>query len=57
VRVSFSEVQSSVEAGCTDAQIAWPVWVRIFECLGQAHSNGRTGRCRESNPSIRNRCV
>jgi len=49
-------VQSSVEAGRTDVQIAWPRWVGVFECLAQAHSNDSTGRFRESDPSIRNHC-
>ena len=31
VCVSFPEVQSSEEAGCTDVQIAWPLWVRVFK--------------------------
>jgi len=39
----------------TDVQIAWPLWVRAFKCLVQAHSNDNTGKCRESDPSIRNR--
>jgi len=29
--------------------------VRVFKCLAQAHSNDNTGKCRESDPSIRNR--
>ena len=28
--------------------------VRVFKCLAQAHSNDNTGKCRESDPSIRN---
>ena len=36
-------------------QIAWRLWVCVFKCLAQAHSNDDTGRCRESNPSILNR--
>jgi len=58
VRVSFPEVQSLVEAGCTDVQIAWPLLARrarLYKCLVQAHSNDNTGRCRESDSSIRNR--
>jgi len=39
----------------TDVQIAWPLWVRPFNCLAQVHSNNNAGRCRESAPSIRNR--
>ena len=31
VRVSFPEVQSLVDAGRTDVQIAWPLWVRVFK--------------------------
>ena len=31
VRFWFPEVQSSEEAGCTDVQIAWPLWVRVFK--------------------------
>ena len=54
VRVSFPEVQSSVEAGRTDVQIAWPFWMRVLKCLAQAHSNDNTDSCRESDP-IRNR--
>jgi len=30
--------------------------MRVFKCLAQAHSNDSTGRCRESHPSIWNRC-
>ena len=50
MRVSFPEVQSFVEAGCTDVQIAWPLecTVRVYKCLAQAHSNDNTGRCMES---------
>jgi len=55
VRVSFPEVQSLVEAGCTDVEIAWPTLVRVFKFLVQAHSSENTGRDRESEPSIRNR--
>jgi len=36
-------------------RIAWRLWVRVFKCLAQAHSNDDTGRCWELNPSIRNR--
>ena len=49
----FPEVQSSVEAGRTDVQIAWPLWVRVFKCLAQTHSNDNTGRCKEWDSSIR----
>jgi len=52
------EVQSLVEAGRTDVQIAWPLLVRrarLYKCLAQAHSSDNTGMCRESDPSIRNR--
>jgi len=51
VRVSFPEVQCSVEVGSTDVQVA----LRVFKCLAQAHSNDNTGRCRESDSFIRNR--
>ena len=54
VRVSFPEVQSSVEVDRTVVQIARVLWVRVFKCLAQAHSNN-TDRCRESDPSMRNR--
>ena len=40
--------------GRTNVQIAWPLWVRVFKCLAQAHSNDSTGKCRELDPSIRN---
>jgi len=39
----------------TDVQIAWPLWVRVFKCLAQAHRNDDPGSCRESGPSMRNR--
>jgi len=57
VHVSFPEVQSLVEADRTDVQLLGPFEcaVRVYKCLGQAHSNDNTGRCRESDPSIRNR--
>jgi len=29
--------------------------VRVFKCFAQVHSNDNTGRCRELDPSIRNR--
>jgi len=44
MRVSFPELQSSVEAGRTDVQIAWPLCVRVFNSLAQAHSYNNTGR-------------
>jgi len=57
MRVSFRRVQSLVKAARTDVQIAWPLEcaARVLKCLAQAHSNDNTGRCRESDPSIRNR--
>jgi len=33
VRVSFPEVQSLVEVGRTDVQIAWPFWELVFSAL------------------------
>jgi len=55
--VSLPDMQSLVEAGRRDVEIAWPllVAVRVFKCLAQTHSNDNTGMCRESDPSIRNR--
>ena len=44
-----------LEAGRTNLRIAWTFWVRVFMCIAQAHSNDNAGRCRESDPSIRNR--
>ena len=53
--VSFPEVQSLVEAGRRKCRLLEP-----FECAVRAFkvpcsSNDNTGRCRESDPSIRNR--
>jgi len=36
-----------LEAGRTYVRIAWPLWVRVFKCLAQAHSSDNTGRCKE----------
>jgi len=44
-----------LEAGSTDEQIACLLWVRVFNCLAQAHSGDDTGRIRESDHTIRNR--
>jgi len=54
VRVSFPEVRSSVEAAYAEVEIVWTLWVRVFTCLVEAHSNDNTRRCRESDPTIRN---
>ena len=38
VRVSFPEGQSLLEAGCTDVQIAWTLWVRILKHFESRHT-------------------
>jgi len=43
-----------LEAGSTDVQIAWLLWLRVFKCHAQAHSSDNTGRFRESDHTIRN---
>jgi len=49
----FFWITGVVEAGSTDVQIAWLLWVRVFKCLAQAHSSDSTGRF-ESDHTIRN---
>jgi len=48
-------INRSLEASRTYVQMAWPFCVRVLKCLAQAHSKDNTGRCMESDPSIRNR--
>jgi len=55
VKVIDFLLTGGLEAGSTDVRIAWPLSVRIFKCLAQAHSSDNTGRFRESDRTIRNR--